>query len=569
MSNSFDGYYWKCKFCQMPISLRPYQVTLKKNILQAWEDGHRNVLAVLPTGMGKTKTFCSIAIDLAVKAKDRRPTAIVVHRKELVQQISLTLAEEEILHNIIAPKPVIKGIIAAHRRMLNRAFYDYNSLVTVISVDTLNARILQHQNWAKNIRLWITDEAAHLLKNNKWGRAVEYFPNAIGLGVTATPQRLDKRGLGRHADGVFDVMVEGPTSRWGIDEGFLCKYKIAIPKSDYQRYLKKASDGSDYSKEAMTTASQQSHIVGDMVENYLKFGKGKQAIYFVTDIDTGRRTEKKFLDASVTAKLLTSLNTDQERLNALIDYRDKKINVLINVDLFDEGLDVPGIEVVGMGRPTKSLSKYLQMVGRGLRPSANKSHLIIIDHVGNVSEHLLPDAKRNWTLDRIVKKRDKTNFIRICSNTDCNSPYDRTLTECPWCGTPAVSVSRSEGASRVGPKEVDGDLYLLDSDTLRELEAKTHLEDPESVGRRVGMFAGGPAGIKAAKNQVERIATQQVLVHKIATWAGIQKARGYGDRVINKLFYLQFEKTISESLAEPRKEMTATIAEIESIISHG
>lgn len=542
--------------------LRSYQTELKQAIYDAWRDGHKNVLAVLPTGMGKTKSFCSLTIDLAVLSEAKTPTAIIVHRKELVQQISLTLAEEEITHNIIAPRPVILGIVGAHRRVLTKQYYDYNSNITVVSVDTLNARINKHEKWAKSIRLWITDEAAHLLKNNKWGRAVEYFPNAIGLGVTATPQRLDKKGLGRHADGVFDYMVEGPTTRWGIDNGFLCKYKIAIPKSDYQNFLGKASEGSDYSKEAMINASNKSHIVGDIVENYKKFAAGKQAIVFSTDIGTGHKLEKKFSDHSIKAKFLSSESSDKDRLDSLLDFTAKKIQVLINVDLFDEGLDVPGIECVIHGRPTKSLSKYLQMNGRGLRPAKNKSHLIIIDHVGNVTEHGLPDEKRQWTLDRIVKRRDKTNFIRICANIECNAPYDRSLTECPWCGEPAIINSRGGGAGRVPPKEVDGDLYLIDSDTLREMEANTHLPSPDVIRKRVEIAAGIGAGKKAYMKQVERINTQKDLVNAIAKWAGIQRHYGYSDRMIHKKFYLEFDKTISEALAEPAEEMRNTMGQL-------
>lgn len=546
--------------------LRPYQNEIKEQVYKAWDAGHKNVLLCMPTGMGKTKTFCSITIDLAVLASSKLPTAIMVHRKELVQQISLTLAEEEIVHNIIAPRPVIAGIVAGHRRVLRRQFYDYNANITVVSVDTLNARILKHQNWAKNIRLWITDEAAHLLKNNKWGRAVDYFPNAIGLGVTATPQRLDKKGLGRHADGVFDVMVEGPTSRWGIDEGFLCKYKIAIPASDYNTYLRRASGASDYSKEAMTEASQKSCIVGDVVENYLKFARAKQAIVFTTDIGTGKNLEKKFESKGVKAKFLSSDSTDKERLDSMLDFRDKKTQVLVNVDLFDEGLDVPGIECVIMARPTMSLTKFLQMVGRGLRPADGKDHLIIIDHVGNVTEHGLPDARRSWTLDRITKRRDRTNFIRICSNIECNAPYDRILTECPWCGYDAIIASRDGGISPGigGLKQVDGDLYLLDSDTLRDLEANTHLESPADIAQRVGAFAGAGAGIKAAKNQRDRIETQKELVNAIARWAGHMKHWGYSDRGIHKAFYLKFEFSISGALAEPRAQMQEIIDELNS-----
>ncbi len=432
----------------------------------------------------------------------------------------------------------------------------------MVSVDTLNARAVKHEKWCKQIKLWITDEAAHLLKNNKWGRAVSYFPHAFGLGVTATPRRLDKKGLGRHADGVFDCMVVGPSAKWGIQQGYLCKYKIAIPKSDYQKYLKKASEGSDYSKESMVEASNKSQIVGDVVENYRKFADGKQAIVFATDVITGQKLESKFKLESIKAKFLCAESSDKERLDSMIDYRDRRTQVLINVDLFDEGLDVPGIECVIQARPTKSLSKYLQMCGRGLRPAKDKPHLILIDHVGNVTEHGLPDEKREWTLDRIVKKREKVNFIRICHNIECNAPYDRTLSACPWCGTKAFSAGRGTGGGKILPEEVDGDLELIDPDTLRKFEKASHLPSPEVVRKRVEMKAGVPAGIRAYKAQVERINTQKTLSHQIAAWAGKMRHAGFTDRMIHKHFWLTNEFTITEALSLPKAEMLQVMERI-------
>ena len=546
----------------MSKKLRPYQAKLKTEVYEAWKADHKNVLMVLPTGGGKTIALCSIAVDIAMDPQGPRlPTAIMVHRKELVQQISLTLAEEGVKHNIIAPKSVILGIVAAQRQLIKKQFYDYSAPVTVVSVDTLNSRILKHEKWAKSIKLWITDEAAHLLKTNKWGRAVDFFTNAIGLGVTATPQRLDKRGLGRHADGVFDFMVQGPTTRWLIDNNLLSKYKIAVPASDYQKYLKKAGEGSDFSKQAMAEASKKSHIIGDVVINYKKFADGKQAILFASDIESGQEMEKSFTAADIKAKLLTGMTDDKERLQSMIDYREKKIQVLLNVDLFDEGLDVPGIECVIMARPTMSLSKYLQMIGRGLRIMQGKPHLIIVDHVGNVTKHGLPCAHRKWTLDRIIKRKDRTNLLRICSNYECNAPYDRMLTECPYCGT-APDVIGRDGGGRVSPQQVDGDLYLMDPETIRELEAKVQLEDPARVAERVAMAAGGPAGIRAMKNQVERIETQKQLVETVAQWAGRKRDQGITDRSIHKAFYIKFDKTITEALSEPKADMLQTINEL-------
>jgi superfamily II DNA or RNA helicase len=548
------------------LKLRPYQNTIKSKVFAAWASNFLNVLLVMPTGMGKTKTFCSIVID-TLNSSPVLPTVIMVHRKELVQQICLTLAEEGIYHNMIASRKDIKGIIAAERRALGKQFYNATSLVTVISVDTLISRQEVYKNWALNIRQWITDEAAHVLKENKWGKAIALFPNARGLGVTATPERLDRKGLGSHVDGVFDVMVEGPSSRWGIDQGFLSKYKIAVPKSDYEQYLVSSTDGSDYSKKAMIEASKKSQIVGDVVENYLKFAKGKQAIVFGTDTVTIADMERKFKERGITAKALDATTPDGERLEALIDYREKRIQVLLNVDLFDEGLDVPGIECVIMARPTKSLGKYLQMVGRGLRPAEGKPHMILIDHVGNVKYHGLPDNIRKWTLDRTNKRAQKLNFLRICSNFECNAPYDRAFTECPWCGQEAISKPKSgEAGVKAALEQVDGDLELLDPDVIRQLDSRVILEDPASVAQRVSFAVNPAAGLKAMKNQQERIVTQQKLTEAVARWAGAMKYMyGYNDRKIHKKFYLHHNMTITEALAEPKVEMLNTIAMLQNV----
>lgn len=542
------------------INLRPYQNDLKSKIFHAWNCGYRNVLLVTPTGSGKTVIFCSLVIDVLNSPTGTLPTAIMVHRKELVQQISLTLAKEGVYHNLIASRKDIAGIIKAHRREYGKSFYDNHSNATVISVDTLISRQDVYKNWVMNIRQWVTDEAAHVLMDNKWGKAIALFVNARGLGVTATPERLDRKGLGSHADGVFDVMIEGPTSRWLIDEGFLSRYKIAIPVSDFNKHLVQGSDTADYSKQAMIEASNKSHIVGDVVETYIKLAKGKQAIYFATDVITANKMEKEFLAKGIIAKSLDATTPDADRLDALIKFREKKIQVLINVDLFDEGLDVPGIEVVGMGRPTKSLGKFLQMVGRGLRIIKGKEYLILIDHVGNVQEHGLPCDIRTWTLDRIGKRGKKINFLRICANIECNAPYDRALTECPWCGFEAISQGGSGGGGKIPPKQVDGDLFLVDPETLRELEGRTQLEDPAAIAKRVGNAVNAAAGLRAAKNQIERIAMQKTLAEAIAAWAGNCKTtKGYSDRQIHKRFYLEQGMTITEALGQPRENMQQTL----------
>lgn len=546
------------------INLRPYQAQVKSEVYDAWAAHFRSVLLIMPTGGGKTKTFCSIVIDTLESQGMNMPTAILVHRKELVQQICLTLAEEGVQHNIIAARKDIKGIIAAERRMFNQQYYDPNALVTVISVDTLKARKDIYAQWVLQIRQVIVDEAAHVLAENKWGHAISLFKNARILGVTATPERLDKKGLGSHADGIFDVMVQGPNTAWMIEQGFLSRYKIAMPESNYSQYLETKNTNSDYSKSAMMEASQKSTIIGDVVENYQKHAAGKQAILFASDVATAKDMEKKFLEAGIKAKSLDGTTPDNIRLDTLIKFRAKEIQVLLNVDLFDEGLDVVGIECVIMARPTKSLGKFLQMVGRGLRIAEGKEFMILIDHVGNVTEHGLPCQARKWTLDRIRKSGVKLNFLRICNNVDCNAPYDRALTECPWCGAPAIIMSRAGGETGTRQlKQVDGDLFLIDPEVIRAFEAQANLEDPASVGERVGNAVNGAAGLRATKLQQERILMQNKLAEAIAKWAGVMKTRhGYTDRTIHKKFYLCHRETITEALGGKKKEMEITIQQL-------
>jgi DNA repair protein RadD len=551
------------------IKLRPYQETVKADVFSAW-NFYKNVLLVMATGMGKTKTFCSLVIDTLHLLTGALPTAIMVHRKELVQQISLVLAEEGIQHNIIASRADIKGIIAAQRRMFGKQFYNADAIVSVISVDTLNSRADIYKEWALKQRQLIIDEAAHVLKDNKWGTARAMFSNARCLGVTATPERLDRKGLGSHVDGIFDVMVEGPTTAWGIEQGFLSRYKIVCPKSDYGKYLKNSSDGSDYSKSAMMEASQKSQIVGDVVENYIKHANGKQAILFASDVATAVLMEKKFLARGIITKSLDGTTADTERLESLVRFTNKEIKVLINVDLFDEGLDVPGIECVIMARPTKSHGKFRQMIGRGLRPAAGKEYMILIDHVGNIlggANHGLPCSPRRWTLDRISKRAQKLNFMRICANPMCASPYDRAMTVCPWCNTAALIASRSGGGSgKPALEQVDGDLELVDPEYIRHLIAKSVLEDPAAIAQRVSNAVNAAAGLNAMKNQQLRIVAQNQLREAIAQWAGhMKQSYRYSDRQIHKKFYLHHNKTITEALGEPKVDMEDTMRQLQNI----
>ena len=538
------------------VTLRKYQTDLKAEIYHAWQSGMTNVLAVSPTGSGKAMTLSTLAEELAYT--HGMPTVIKVHRKELVSQLCGTLAQLGIHHNVIAQKTTILEIIEEEKRLHGKSYYDPRSPITVISVDTLLSRADKYKAWSQQQRVWILDEAAHQLKDNKWGQCAALFPNAIGVGFTATPQRLDKKGLGRHAFGLFDVMVQGPTVRWLIDQGYLSRFKIVVPKSDYKQFLK--DDGSstkDYTAKARAYASLHSHVIGDVVEKYQEFLPGKQAIVFADCIEAAEKIESEFIKRNISAKLLTGETNAKERLRGVLGYRDGKIKVLINVDLFDEGFDVPGTDAVIMARPTKSLGKYLQMFGRSLRVAKGKEFAIVIDHVGNVGHHGLPDKVRTWSLDNVVRKRDTVSLHRFCMNETCNLPFDRWLDACPYCGNTDRAYSRIVGemSAREALKVVDGDMALLDPETIRELENELNLENPYDLEERIKRTAGEYAGKAARKKQQERIEMQKTLAETIARWAGKEKMFGFTDRQIKKRFMMKFGEGITVALSLPRSEM--------------
>jgi hypothetical protein len=234
-----------------------------------------------------------------------------------------------------------------------------------------------------------------------------------------------------------------------------------------------------------------------------------------------------------------------------------------------------------MLRPTKSLGKFLQIFGRGLRPAfaegfdlstaegriaaqkaSYKPYAIVIDHVGNIGFgkkelHGLPDKIRQWSLDNVIRKREAVNLLRICINTSCNSPFDRVLYACPYCGTADQKPSREGGLPRK-PAEllsmVDGDMDLLDPETIRELEKEMNLEDPYEREARITRQIGAAAGVNARKKQIERIEMQRELSITISKWAG-KMSKWYTERQLKKQFYIQFEHSITGALSLPTSEM--------------
>jgi DNA repair protein RadD len=516
------------------IILRDDQLKLKSDVLNAWNCGAKNVLAVLSTGGGKSIIASDILLD---GARENKQQAVIAHRNELVAQMSLHVARRGIQHRIIGSASTVTQITRFHRKEFGRSFVNPSARTAVVGVDTLVARKDKLMDWARQTDQWIIDEAHHVLKKNKWGKAVELFPNARGLGITATPLRADGSGLGREFEGVFDSMCIGLEMRQLIELGALSDFEIVCPTSDIDISDSEVGASGDWSNVKLRAAAKKSHIIGDVVAAYCQYAWNKQAICFATDVETAGEIGAKFNATGIKAAALSAETNFAVREKYIEEFKNGILKVLVNVDLFDEGFDVPACELVIMARPTASLGKYRQMVGRALRTAPGKRYGLIIDHVSNVVRHKLPDRVVPWTLAR-RDKRGKQEIdpdeipLTVCKH--CTKPYERFLTACPHCGLePPLPEARERTIAMV-----DGDLMLLDKAALDRLRAATMIESPGDIALRVSAVAGTFAGRGVSNRQIEKIEAHTELKDVIAQWAGIQRHNGLSDREIDKKFYL-------------------------------
>lgn len=544
------------------IQLRPDQWQLKTDIYAAWNSGARHVLGVLPTGGGKSICVSDIVND---KNQIGSQQIVIAHRNELVSQMSLHIARRGVKHRVIAPKNIVAQIVAEHRSELGYNFVNPTANCSVAGVDTLVARQEELKGWAAQIDYWTIDEAHHVIGGaspNKWGKAVTMFPNARGLGVTATPSRADGKGLGAHHDGVFEAMALGPDMRTLIELGALTEYELVIPSSDFMVDEDDFSANGDLSPSKGRAASKRSHIVGDVVKEYTRHAFGKRAICFATDVETAGEIAKQFNDAGIPSAAVSALTPSDVRAEYIRRFRSGQIWVLVNVDLFSEGFDVPACEVVIMARPTASLAVYLQQIGRAMRPMLGKLYGLIIDHVSNWKRHGYPDKPHYWTLDRRDKRakreRDPEDIpLTVCRG--CSRPYERCLPACPHCG--AVPPLPEGGGRSI--EEIDGDLMLLDRAKLAEMRKAIMLPSPADVGQRTAHVAGTNAGKRAVDAQIERIQAQQRLDAVIAQWAGIQRHKGRSDRESYRRFFLTAGVDVLTALSLPRSDMEALASKVE------
>ena len=379
--------------------LRSYQTALINNIKRSVINGHKSIVSVLGCGGGKSVIQAEISRSATVK---HNRVLFLVHRKELCEQITNTFAAQGV--NM--------------------------ELCSVCMVQTVS----RHIDKLPEPKIIITDEAHHSTANT-YKKIYDAFPDALRLGFTATPCRLNAGGLGE----VYDKLITSVSTKWLIDNHYLSPYKYySVKLADTSGLHVKAGD---YKADEVAELMQNSEIYGETVKQWERLAKNKKTIAYCASVEAAEETAEQFRQAGYTAASLSGSTPKELRTQIMQDFRDSKIMILTNCELFGEGLDVPDCECTVLLRPTQSLTLYIQQSMRSMRYMPNKT-ATIIDHVGNCYLHGLPDDDRKWTLE---SKAKQANVVKIRECPMCFSVYPPTKQKCPYCGYAAVKeIQRRE-----------------------------------------------------------------------------------------------------------------------------
>lgn len=504
------------------IKLRDYQKSLKNNILDKLAQGSMSVLAVLPTGAGKTVIMADIIDHI------KTPACLVAHRQELIGQISTALARTGTRHRIIAPPGIIRLIVQRHMTALGRSYVDQRSHIAVAGIDTLIRA--PDDSWRRQVRLVEIDEAHHCLPGNKWGKVREIFPHAALIGWTATPCRADKKPLGQ----MFDAMVIGPGMRTLIERGHLADYRIyGPPPSVDVGGVPLGADG-DYNQPRLRAKVTASRIFGDVVKHYKTIAPGALGFTFCVSIEAAARQTREFIAAGVPAACLHGGDTDSIRQEILRKFERRELLQICSVDLFGEGVDIPELECVSMARPTASYALFVQQFGRPLRPASGKPYGIIIDHTGNVrrmaEKYGLPDSVMTWSLTEPPKRASRIagDGVRFC--LQCFRPMEAYKKRCPHCGYIAPAASRSD------PEAVAGDLTEYSPELLASLRKRAaHMGTPYVISP-----AANARDRAVHRRHCERLDAQSALQEALAWYGGWAASAGLDMPDSYRLFYRVF-----------------------------
>lgn len=348
---------------------------------------------------------------------------------------------------------VSHGLVAAGRTP------DPTQLVQVASVQTLVRRL----DSFLAPELIIVDEAHHACAGS-WQKVIDAYPTAKVLGVTATPQRLDGKGL----SGAFDDLIRGPEVHDLIDQGWLCRPVYYAPSTVDMKGAK--TTAGDWNRAEAEARTDKPTITGDAVTHYARLCPGAPAVAFCTSIRHAEHVAAAFNAAGYPAAVLDGNLDPVERAARVAALGNGRLKVLTSCDIISEGFDLPVVTAAILLRPTQSLSLHLQQVGRVLRPAPGKERAVILDHVGNCLRHGLAEEVREWSLEGAKKRKrgsgpdDEVTAHRQCPSCFCvHTPAPL----CPQCQHVYEVKERT-------PEQVEGQLHELkvDMEALRAMREK-------------------------------------------------------------------------------------------------
>lgn len=453
----------------MKFTLRPYQEEIVEQVRDAYREDFNAPLLQSPTASGKTVIFAYIT-EKASEMGNR--VIILVHRQELLSQISRALMEMSVPHGLISPKHSIS--------------YDK---IQVASVQTLVRRLGKYPD----PDLIIIDECHHTAAGS-WKKILNAYPDAKLLGVTATPVRLDGKGLGIQAGGHFDTIVNGKSVSDLIELGYLSQPVIYAPpeKIDFSGLHKQFGD---FKQNEMDELMDKPTITGCAVEHYQKLCPNEPAIAFCASVKHAKHVAEKFNSVGIPSESIDGKLDDYSRKKRIDDLGAGRIKVLTSCEIISEGTDIPVVSVGILLRPTASLGLFLQQCGRVLRIHPSKTRSIILDHVGNTLRHGFPDDEREWTLDGAKKRKRKESDddpeINIVQCQNCFRMFKRSEGACPDCGWVAPVLSREIAEVKGMLEEISkSDKRRLSFERKNEIyKAKTE-DELRTVAKKYGYSPG-------------------------------------------------------------------------------
>jgi DNA repair protein RadD len=372
--------------------------------------GHRRILIQLQTGAGKTRLSAEI---LKLATERGRKALFLADRRKLVEQ-----AAREIESHGLRTGIIMAGIPQ-----------DPQAPIQVASVQTMMVRHAAGDRHAiPKVDLVFVDEAHKSLGEGYKRLVVEHLKNAYVIGLTATPIRTDGRGLGE----IYDHLITGPTVTELTQQGYLVPMKYYAPTIPDMEYLETIMDKrkGDYKDQELGQYMENNRVlIGDVVQHYLRLTPGRQAVVFASSVKHSMYLAEAFNAAGITAAHIDGETPWVDRRDVYEGVKNRTIQVITNYGVLVEGWDEPQIDVCILARPTQSLSTYLQMAGRVLRPHPGKTHSTLIDHSGTVMKLGFVSDERDWSLNskETITEREKRN-----KEEDPTEP--RTFT-CEACGT--------------------------------------------------------------------------------------------------------------------------------------